>query len=311
MAIYQDDGNEQNGGMSVFLRDEPDRPEAATVAPAEPQSPGNGSAITSILVAVLAIVVAGGAAAAWFVFQPEVDLNLRTPVAETYPYTETVAYAGEFDSLQKMLGDELTVTDAGDTVVEWDISGEGYAEVHLMVEGEHGKGQIWVDWIRDRDTWKVQAARYALDGGTQSGIPIGQGTFLSQEDLETWRRADPETLLGRGQREYVQGHHMQAIELFSKALAEAEEQTEDTDEKDPDDLEALYWRGRAFEALNNSPKALADYQRLLTENPEHPQALARLDAMRASPPPGQPTVETPDLEDKSSKSVSPVSLIPR
>lgn len=300
--MYRDD---DDNGMSVFLRDEPEKPQAAASAP--PPGPSQASNVTVILVAVLAIVVAVGAAGAWYVFQPQVDLSLRTPVAESHPYQASVAYVRDFDEMRAIAGDELRVTDAGNTVVDWDISGSGYAEVHLDVVGPKGAAEVWIDWSREQDSWLVKSASYRIGEGQRRAIPLGKGEFLTQEDLDIWRQADPATLIGRGQRELVAGQYLQAVELFTRALED-----EATGEDPAADMEPLYWRGRAFEALNNTPKAIADYQRLLTFAPDHQKALARLDAMRASPPPDQPRIETPDLEERDKViPVSPVSLVPR
>ena len=298
MAMYEQD---ETGGMSVFLREEPQKPGAGAAEIAPPPAPSNtGSSLTAVLVAVLAIAVAGGAAAAWYAWKPDVGISLRTPVTESHPYQETVAYLQEFDVMQAIAGDDLQVADAGDTVVDWNISGEGHADIHLDVTGSRGAAQVWATWERSQNAWVVTSAAYRIGDGVREPIPLGKGDFLTQDQLDVWRRADPDTLLGRGQREYVQGQHMQAIELFNKAM-----------EQEPETMEPLYWRGRTFEALGNSPKAIADYQRLLTVEPDHPAALARLDAMRASPPLGAPQVETPDIEEKPKKGPSPVSLIPR
>jgi len=297
MAMYEQ--RDETGGMSVFLRDEPEMPDSPESAP-PPPSQGSASSLTAILVAVLAIVVAGGAAAAWYVYKPQVDLSLRTPVTESHPYQESVAYLQQSETMRALAGDELQVSDAGDTIVDWNISGEGHADIHLDVVGPKATVQATITWKRSQNAWLVTSASYRLEDGPRHPIPLGKGDFLTPEQMDIWNRADTSTLMGRGQREFVQGQHIQAIGLFTEAMKE-----------DPEDVEPLYWRGRTFEALGNSPKAIADYQRLLTVNPEHDAALARLDAMRASPPPGQPKLETPDIQEKPKKGPSPVSLIPR
>lgn len=293
-----------DSGMSVFLRDEPEKP--VEVGPPVAAGSGQGSNVMVVILAVVAMIVAAGGAAAWYVYQPDVDLSMRTPVEESYPYQESLRYISQSDDMLSIAGENFRVTDAGNTVVDWDISGVGNANIHLDVTGPKGSVEVWIEWAREQDTWLVKAANYRIGDGGRQAIPVGRGQFLTPEQLVIWRRADSSTKLGRGQRELVSGQYLQAVELFTLALDEG------SGDDPAADMEPLYWRGRAFEALNNTPKAIADYQRLLTFVPDHAAALSRLDAMRASPPPGQPVLDTPNIEERDKVvPVAPVSLIPR
>jgi tetratricopeptide (TPR) repeat protein len=130
-------------------------------------------------------------------------------------------------------------------------------------------------------------------------IPLGAGKFLSQHDLAAWRAANPDEPLGRGQRELIEGRSFQAIQLFNKTLGE-----------DPENTEALLWRGKAFESVGNLQKALADYQRILSFDAENSAALSRLDGLRASPPPGAAVPEMPEAQTPKNSPSRATTLIP-
>lgn len=295
---------EDNNGMDVFLRSNNDQPLAVEAPGAADQ--GGGGNLAPILIALLAIVVTGGAAAAWYLYQPELEFAQPTPVEQAYPYTASVDYLSQYDDLVVIVGPNPTVTNAGDTEVNWSIAGDGYASIHLNMTGTGTDAEAWVDWVReagnfrgDQGGWIVQSAAYRFKDGERTQIPIGPGTFLTSDELQIWRTADGSTPLGMGLRELIQGHKIQAVQSFNKAI-----------EENPEDPEPLYWLGRSFESLGNLAKAQSAYQRLVELDPENARALARLDAMRASPPPGKPEVEEPRLKAPSPEA-APVNLIPR
>jgi hypothetical protein len=294
MAIYQEDRGGQN--VDVFLREETIGPGGEPDPDPEP-SRGGGSLMLVLNVGLVLLVLGGVVGGLWYVYQPQV--NLSTPVQESLPFQQSAAYVTSYDQVREITGPEPTVRDAGETFLDWSLDGSGFARVHLAVEGPRGATEAFLEWHRERDAWLVKSASFLLPDGQRQAIPLGAGTFLSTHDLAAWRAADGGTALGRGQRELIQGRPFQAIQLFNEAL-----------ELDPENTTALLWRGRAFESVGNYQKALADYQRILSFDAEHSAALVRLDALRASPPPGAPTADPPKREPTVQRPPSPTALIP-
>ncbi|MFK7931240.1 MAG: tetratricopeptide repeat protein [Myxococcota bacterium] len=300
MSPYPDD----NSGMDVFLRSNNDQPLPGKSAE-EPSRQG-GSGMGPILIAMLALAVVGTAAFAWYVYQPEMEIALTTPPERSYPYTASAEYLTNYDEIAVIVGPDAKATNAADTNINWSITGDGYASIHLNLNGSGPDAEAWVEWIREQGDWRgdqggwvVQSASYRFEGGDRVTIPIGPGTFLTADELQTWRTSDGSTDLGRGKRELIQGHLIQAVQSFKNAMAE-----------NPDAPEPLYWQGRAFEALGNDTRAQSAYQQLVEMDPENARALARLDAMRASPPPGKPKVDPPRASPPTPEN-APVNLIPR
>lgn len=284
-----------DGGVDVFLR--PDDPGHPVVQETRRRS-GSSSMLMILNVLLVVIMIGAAGGVVWYLYQPEIRIS--TPVEESLPFQRTADYLATYDEIVTLTGPSPTVRDAGDTNLDWSIDGSGQAMIHVVLEGTEGRIEAFVDWEREQDAWGVKSANFLLPGGERKAIPLGSGSFLSAVDLSAWRRADESTAIGRGQRELIQGQRLQAIQMFNEAIKE-----------NPEDTEALLWRGRAFEALGNFQRALADYQRILSFDPEHAHALARLDALRASPPPGAPEVEQPEREEPKKVYVpAPVDLIP-
>ncbi len=63
-------------------------------------------------------------------------------------------------------------------------------------------------------------------------------------------------LLSAGHKYFRKKQYDRAIKLYSAVLA-----------KKPDNIEALYWRGRAFENKGDRQKALEDYESVITRDP--------------------------------------------
>ena len=297
MAIYETKGDDS--GMEVFLREtnaQKPRPPRGDVPPPPPprKNRGSGGLMNAV---ILGAVVIAAAAGAWVSFRPG-GPRMSPPIEDSAPFRQSAAYLMEYDELVQSLGPGIQVYNAGDSELQWSLDGQGAAYIHLLLHGPTARTEAWVEWNRDRDTWFVQKANY-LAGDQRIPVPLGDGAFLSPHELAGWRGAAPRTPVGRGKRELIQGRPFQAIQLFNEAL-----------ETNTNEQEAILWRGRAFESVGNHPKALADYQRLLTFDPQHAAALARLDAMRASPPPGQPLAQPPQAPKPTSSPAEPRNLIP-
>lgn len=288
MAIYHDDSNKQ--ANDTF------RP--PTPPPEPPTAPRRRSAAPLMLSLLLVTgLLGGGLLVAWVVFQPQVQL--RSPVDQSVPYTSTAAYISAYDEVIDLVGADNRASVGPKTEINWSFTGTGTARIHLIIQGEAGQTEAFSTWERERESWLVTQASYLNAAGDQVGIPLGSGSFLSRYDLAAWRAADPSSQIGRAQRELIEGRPIQSIQLLTGSLA-----------ADPEQPEALLWRGRAFEEVGNVPKALADYQRVLTLDPEHAAAMARLDGLRASPPPGLELAPRPEGARPPVTSLRPTSLIP-
>lgn len=290
MAIY----NDEKDGVDVFLRGEPPPPE---VAQAPPPKSGGGSAFSLLGVLLMMAILVVATATAWYWYKPE--LQLAAPNEDSLPFRTTADYLATYDEIVELVGPGASVADAGDTVVDWSLDGTGTAVIHVDVAGPEGKTEAWAEWTRRRESWTIDKASYLSPAGERSRIPLGDGVFLTGRDLVTWRRADPGTPLGQGQRELIQGRELQAIKLFNDSLAAS-----------PEDKDALLWRGKAYEQLGNLQRAQADYQLILSFDPTNDAALSGLDGMRASPPPGEDPVAPPPRAEPRAPSPSPTALIP-
>lgn len=290
MAIY----NDPNPNADLFVRPQapPPRPPAAPPPRRRGLPP-----VTALVILILLFGMVGGGAAAIFVLRP--DLSLQQQIEESDPFQRTAGYFVGYDEILAITGAGPLVRDAGDSTIDWSGRGRGTARIHLEITGPSGTTEAWTTWSKDPGGWSLTSASFADSGGVQVGIPVGGGSFLSRYDLTAWRAADPTTTLGRGQRELIEGRPVQAIQYLSEVL-----------KSEPHDTEAMLWRGRAFERLGNLPKALADYQRILTYEPEHPAALARLDGLRASPILGEQVAPQPEAAKPPKVQPSPRALIP-
>jgi tetratricopeptide (TPR) repeat protein len=287
MAIYHDPNSEQRGDTFA-----PPKPAALERRPAR-SSPAILAAILVGGAIVVGVVVVG-----MVTFRPQVQL--RTPVEESLPYVRTAAYLPTYDEVERLVGPNPRVAAGPRTRLDWSVAGGGIAVVHLQIDGDTGKTQVFAEWEREREAWRVRSASYLAPSGEQIAVPLGAGNFLSRYDLAAWRAADPDTALGRGQRELIEGRPIQAIQLFTEVIGKA-----------PQNVDALLWRGRSFEAVGNVPKALADYQRILATDPNHAAALARLDGLRASPGVDQELKSRPGPAEAPPKPSRPSTLIPR
>lgn len=286
-AIYHDPNSEQRGD---------------TFAPPKPVAPQRRPQRSSpaILAAILVggAIVVGAVAVGMITFKPQVQL--RTPVEESLPYVRTAAYLPTYDEVERLVGPNPTVAAGPRTRLDWSVAGGGAAVVHLLIGGDTGKTQVFAEWERERDAWLIRSVSYLAPSGEQIAVPLGAGNFLSRYDLAAWRAADPDTTLGRGQRELIEGRPIQAIQLFTEVLGKA-----------PESADALLWRGRSFEAVGNVPKALADYQRILSADANHAAALARLDGLRASPGVDQELSSRPEQAGPAPTTARPSTLIPK
>ncbi|TVQ91866.1 MAG: hypothetical protein EA397_08165 [Deltaproteobacteria bacterium] len=273
------------------------RPDGPLPPPSPPPGRRGLHPLAAMVMIILVFGVVGGIGVAVFFFKPQV--NLGTPLEESVPFQRTASYFASYDEIVAMTGPKPKVRDVGDSRLDWSVTGAGEAVIHLQLAGPEGEAEGWSTWKKDADGWGLKAASFLSASGEQVAIPTGGGGFLSRYDLAAWRAADPLTSLGRGQRELIEGRPVQAIQDLTAVIKE-----------DPQNADALLWRGRAFERLGNVPKALADYQRILVFEPDNAAALARLDGLRASPPLGEAVSPRPDAAKPPSHGARPSSLIP-
>ncbi|MFT7518719.1 MAG: tetratricopeptide (TPR) repeat protein [Kiritimatiellia bacterium] len=283
-------------GMDVFIRAE----EPLPGQPEPPRRPvgANRSMFSLINAGLLLLILGAAVASTLYVYQPQ--LSFSQSASDSYPFRASEEYALAYDGVVDIVGSSPLAEDGGGTLVDSQF-GSGGAIVHLALSGTGGQTQAWFEWSQKDDTWSISSAAY-LKGDERVTIPLGAGSFLSAPDLVAWRAADPKTALGKGQRGLIHGRTFEALRYLNEVVGD-----------EPSNAEALVWRGRAFEAMGNQRKALADYQRVLSFDGKNAAAQGRLDAMRASLPPGSTPPSRP-LRIEPVKPVersSPSSLIPK
>jgi len=169
--------------------------------------------------------------------------------------------------IQQVIGTESALKADRETAYNITFLGmEDTAHIVLVATGNLGMTRVVVDWEKFSGSWRMEQASFVNAEGETLEIPLrSDGSRMPSEDIALYREADPDTPLGAAKRSVLKGQAMAGLRKFDETL-----------KKDPKNVEALFWKGRAFEDLGNALKARDNYEKALKVNPEYAPAKERL-----------------------------------
>lgn len=236
-----------------------------------PKPPSALSLINIIL--VLLVTAVGGLGIASLFGQYFADQEL---IQASHPFSQSRIMMMSYPPMQNQLGAQLIATDTGNSTVHWNFPNAGSAEISLQVSGDKGVGYARLGWSRIAGKWHLLSARWIDPKGIRHDIPMGaNGRFLNETELEAYRRADPMTPIGRGNRALLEGRTKAAFSEFGLIL-----------KQNPEHIDALVGRGKTYVQKNQIDSAIKDFENVLILNPAHPEAnraLAEIEANKTVP----------------------------